>query len=249
MGFGAVNAKSLVGLITPSLRLANGTPLQASLKTLYLSVAFSNIWQFIISILYLAYNAVLTAMLVAEEWDSFGKTRKNLRVTAPEGHQRSSYFVSVPLKYGLPIQFLFAALHYTTSRSVFVVYLIRFFSNGEEDIEHRSATAGYSLVRTITLTFSCHFSALFLALALLLILILAGLLGNYRNGTPLASTSSAAISAACHRPSHDAQAFMFQVQWGVVSYNPRTHIGHCSFTTAKDVAGQHSRPVPGCLYR
>ncbi|KAI4173414.1 MAG: hypothetical protein LQ343_002946 [Gyalolechia ehrenbergii] len=140
MGFGAVHPKSLVGLIAPS----------ASPKTLYLSVSFSNIWQFIISLLYLAYNAVLTAMLVANEWDSFGKIQKNLRVTAPKGHQRSTYFVSVPLKYGLPILFAFGALHYTTSQSVFVVYLIRFFSNGEEDVEHRSATSGYSCIAIIT---------------------------------------------------------------------------------------------------
>ena len=79
---------------------------------LYLSVGFSNLWQFVISLLYLAHNAVLTAMLVANEWDRFGKTRKPLRVTEPQGHQRSTYFVSVPLRYGLPILVAIGALHY-----------------------------------------------------------------------------------------------------------------------------------------
>ncbi|KAL8663032.1 MAG: hypothetical protein Q9168_008159 [Polycauliona sp. 1 TL-2023] len=140
MGFGAVQAKSLVGLIKPS----------ASARALYFSVVFCNIWQLLISFLYVAYNAVLTEMLVANEWDAFGKTRKALRVTSPQGHQRSSYFVSVPLKFGLPVLVVFGAFHYTTSQSVFVVYLTRYLSNGVEDIEHRSATAGYSCIAIIT---------------------------------------------------------------------------------------------------
>ena len=115
-----------------------------------MSVGFSNLWQFVISLLYLAYNAVLTAMLVANEWDRFGKTRKPLRVTEPQGHQRSTYFVSVPLKYGLPILVVIGALHYTVSQSVFVVYLTRFFSDGREDIANRSATSGYSCVAIMT---------------------------------------------------------------------------------------------------
>ncbi|CAO1603804.1 hypothetical protein XANCAGTX0491_007383 [Xanthoria calcicola] len=230
MGFGAVHPKSLVGFITPS----------PSAKSLYLSVGFSNLWQFAISLLYLAYNGVLTAMLVANEWDEFGKTRKTLRLTSPQGIQRSSYFISVPLKYGLPVLVAFGALHYTISQSVFVVYLVRFLSNGEEDVGHRSATSGYSCFGSIT--------SLVLGFALVLLLILAGFLGKYKNGTPLASTCSAAISAACHRPSRDTQAHMFQLYWGAVSWNPQTHIGHCCFTTAKDVTGEQSRPVPGCLY-
>ena len=120
------------------------------MRQLYLSVAFSNLWQFVISLLYLAYNAVLTAMLVANEWDRFGKTRKPLRVTEPQGHQRSTYSISVPLRYGLPILVAIGALHYTVSQSVFVVSLTRFFSDGREDIANRSATSGYSCIAIMT---------------------------------------------------------------------------------------------------
>ena len=88
-------------------------------------------------------------MLVANEWDRFGKTRKPLRVTEPQGHQRSTYFVSVPLKHGLPAIIAFGALHYTISQSVFVVYLTRFFSNGVEDVANRSANSGYSCIAII----------------------------------------------------------------------------------------------------
>lgn len=89
-------------------------------------------------------------MLVANEWDRFGETRKSLRVTEPQGLQRSTYSASVPLKYGIPVIFSFGLLHYTISQSVFVVCLTRFFSNGMEDVANRSVTAGYSCIAIIT---------------------------------------------------------------------------------------------------
>ena len=61
---------------------------------------------------------------------------------------------------------------------------------------------------------------------------------------PVASTCSATISAACHPPlPEDEEAYMFPVQWGVVSQDAED-VGHCSFTTARDVAA----PVVGRLY-
>jgi hypothetical protein len=59
----------------------------------------------------------------------------------------------------------------------------------------------------------------------------------------MASTNSAVISAACHQPPGDHQAYMFPVKWGVVGQDKKG-IGHCSFTTARDVG----RPVEGNLY-
>lgn len=41
---------------------------------------------------------------------------------------------------------------------------------------------------------------------------------------------------------------MFQVQWGVVSLNRKTNVGHCAFTTAKDVTEDRNRPESGHLY-
>ena len=41
---------------------------------------------------------------------------------------------------------------------------------------------------------------------------------------------------------------MFQVQWGVVSEHPGTHVGHCAFTTAKDVTGDNNRPESDRFY-
>lgn len=58
---------------------------------------------------------------------------------------------------------------------------------------------------------------------------------------PLASTCSAAISAACHPSPDDIDAAVLPVQWGVVS--TKDGIGHCSFSS-KLVAP----PIPGQIY-
>jgi hypothetical protein len=79
-------------------------------------------------------------------------------------------------------------------------------------------------------------------------IIIAGLIGfglrTHASDIPLASTCSAAISAACHPPVGDSEAYLFPVQWGEVSTDDRG-IGHCSLTTARDVKA----PEIGKLYR
>ena len=74
-------------------------------------------------------------------------------------------------------------------------------------------------------------------------IILIALFSKYPKGIPMASTCSAAISAACHRPKEDKEAHFFPVEWGVVGYN-ENGVGHCSFTTDKNV----TRPRKGELY-
>jgi hypothetical protein len=66
------------------------------------NVMYANMWQVIVSFLYLAYSALLTCMLVGDEWSRFATHRKTLRVTHPRGIQRSTYFVSMPYKYSIP---------------------------------------------------------------------------------------------------------------------------------------------------
>lgn len=51
---------------------------------------------------------------------------------------------------------------------------------------------------------------------------------------PFASTCSAAISAACHRPKADNEAHLLPVQWGVVEPD-ETGLRRCAFTTSRHV--------------
>lgn len=108
------------------------------------NVLFANYWQMIISLLYLAYNALLTCQLVAEEWSGYGKERKTLRVSHPQGIQRSSYFISMPLKYGIPLMSANATLHWLVSQSIFLVSTSTYFPNDIEDTSNSYVTTGYS---------------------------------------------------------------------------------------------------------
>lgn len=51
---------------------------------------------------------------------------------------------------------------------------------------------------------------------------------------PFASTCSAAISAACHRPEADNDAHLLPVQWGVVGQD-ESGLQRCAFTTSRHV--------------
>ena len=70
------------------------------------------------------------------------------------------------------------------------------------------------------------------------ILVVLVLLGNaYRRHSsdmPLASTCSAAISAACHTPPEDEDAYLLPVQWGVVNSEGELPV-RCAFTTSRTV--------------
>jgi hypothetical protein len=107
-------------------------------------VLWANYWQIIISFLYLAYNALLTCQLVSEEWGGYASERKTLRVSHPLGIQRSSYFISMPMKYGIPLLGANATLHWLVSQSVFVVSTTTYFPGDVEDISQSFTTTGYS---------------------------------------------------------------------------------------------------------
>lgn len=193
-------------------------------------------------------------MLVADEWAGFSKDRKTLRVSAPAGIQRSSYILSVPLRYGLPATVLFAILHWLVSQSTFIVRVIRV--DWEGALTTGWTTAGYSFmpcilgnsypnVLMVTFMLTSSVAAVILFLLIVLCLVLLGFLKKYPGDAamPLASTCSAAISAACHQPEADKEAHLLPVQWGVVG-ETNDGIEYCSFTTWRDVVA----PTRGSEY-
>lgn len=50
-------------------------------------------------------------------------TRKGLRVTAPRGEQRSSYFLQLPYRWAVPLMIVSGALHWLMSQTIFPVRL------------------------------------------------------------------------------------------------------------------------------
>ena len=113
---------------------------------LYADIFLANLWQMIVSLLYLTLIALLGDLLVSEEWAGYHKTRKTLRVSFPEGIHRSSYFISIHFIYGAPLVISMAFFHWTVSQSVFVVRVISHYSVGSLDAGINITVAGYSPV-------------------------------------------------------------------------------------------------------
>ena len=101
-------------------------------------------WQVVISFLYFAFNALVTCMLVAEEWNGFAKDRKTLRVSRPEGIQRSTYFISLPFKYGLPLMAILTLMHWLISQSLILVSTTALYPTNVEDPDRSFSIVGYS---------------------------------------------------------------------------------------------------------
>jgi hypothetical protein len=211
LGFGAVDTKALI----------TGPGFPTNLVSL---VLIANLPQLILSFLYFAYNGMFTAMLLGYEWTSYASKRKGLRVSrVPSGLQRSTYFLQLPYRFGLPLVILSGTLHWLVSQSIFLVSVDVYSLNGV--FYYFSNTCGYSPIAM-------------LAVVLLAIFMVATVLGfgyvPYKSGMPLAGSCSLAISAACH-PDEDSKSETTNMseealQWGVVGTNA-DGIGHCAFSS------------------
>lgn len=221
MGYGTVTSESMM-----SWNVIQGGP-----GGLLLCILVANLPQIILSFLFLNYNGIFTCMLLADEWNGYAHKRKPLRVTSPNGAQRSTYRLQLPYKYGIPLLITSATLHWLVSQSLFLANVKYYDTNGHEDILNSRSTVGYSCIAIITV------------IILGAVVTLIGILHGFRRyqGMPLAGSCSAAISAACHRPEDDLDAPIKPVMWGVVS--SESGVGHCCFTSF-----EVSPPIPGELY-
>jgi hypothetical protein len=115
-------------------------------------VFFANMWQLLISLLATLLNAFFACFSVEAEWQSYaaqdkprkpsgntwmrklfgrynkvaqddGLQGKALRVTSPEGKQRSTYFLALPVRFAGPLMLAFLFLHWTLSQSMFLTVL------------------------------------------------------------------------------------------------------------------------------
>lgn len=198
---------------------------------LLLTVLLANSPQVLLSCLFLAYNSLFTCMLLADEWNTYARKRKPLRVTSPTGLQRSTYRLQLPYKYGIPLLVISGALHWVVSQSLFLAR-VAYFEGDQEESNASFSTVGYSCIAILT--------AIILGAIVVLLSILNGF-RRYKPGIPLVGSCSAAISAACHRPKEDSDAADKPVMWGVVS--TKDGIGHCCFTSF-----EVTPPVEGELY-
>ncbi len=221
LGVGAISRSTLLPMKLPSI---GGTNVIAS-------VLIANLPQPVLSFLYLFFNGIATSMLVADEWSDFAHERKPLRVSDPKPGQRSTYFLQLPYRYGVPLIVFSGILHWSVSQSIFMVRVQSFSKDGDLVDPAAISTCGYS-PSAITITMITGVClALFLSLLSL---------RRYKAGIPLVGSVSAAISAACHAGGDvDPTA---PLQWGVTSPEGE-EVGHCAFSD-KEVR----MPIEGRLY-
>lgn len=229
------------------------------------TVLLVNLPQLYLSIVYFAYNNLLTTMVLSVEYANHGVRRKPLRVSWPRGEQRSSYYLSLPYAYSIPLIAASALLHWLLSQSIFYVRIdVEGLAEGTGDV---ISTCGYS---PIALVFT-------IVVGSAMAVVLVGLgMRRYKSPIPLAGNCSTAISAACHPPDEDKGAALKPIMWGEVvidepsgksstdSGNPfagpsspggsttydsghdainTMEYGHCCFTSMEVVS-----PSPGKMY-
>lgn len=169
-------------------------------------VLLANLPQALVSIAYFLYNKILTKMLLTAEYNVYAKHCKPLRVSWPKGLQRSTYYLSLPYRYSLPLLVAHTALHWLISQSLFLVEVILYDSHGIPIPTARLVTCGFS---PIAIIFS-------IALFSVMICTFLGLgLKQFKTSIHLAGSRSIAISAACHPPPGGNDALK-PVMWGEI---------------------------------
>ncbi|PLB44451.1 hypothetical protein P170DRAFT_417088 [Aspergillus steynii IBT 23096] len=211
IGFGKFDGRNLIA--SPGIS-------QNTISLLLLA----NTPQVVLSILYFLYNSLLTTMAAAAEYNNYALQRKPLRVSWPKGHQRSTYYLSLPYRYSLPLLVTSAALHWLLSQSIFFVNVAAY------DV-HEKPVAGESIK-------GCGFAPLPMMVILLVsvlgaIALLVLSFRSFKSPMPLAVRRSASISAACHPPRDDCDSALKPVMWGEL-VSPDTG-RRCRTFTSKDV--------------
>ncbi|KAK1757299.1 hypothetical protein QBC47DRAFT_442112 [Echria macrotheca] len=209
------------GSLTPYTYLVINLP-RSDPAGLISNVLIANLPQLLLSFIYIIYNIMLSAFLVQLEFSRMYKVRKPLRVSEPTGIQRSSYFISLPLRYGIPLYASSGVMHWLLSQSLFLARITAFHPSGEVDALDSFSTCGYSPIAIII--------SMMLGIAFLAVVVGLGF-RRYDGVMRMVATNSRAISAACHVLEEDREdGYLLPVQWGVVSMTKG--VGKCTFTTA-----------------
>ncbi|KAI1470550.1 uncharacterized protein F4812DRAFT_269841 [Daldinia caldariorum] len=214
------------------------------------NVLVANLPQVLVSFIYLFFNSILTRQLVADEWTRFTlpEGKKPLRVTSPVGMQRSTYFLSLPLKYSVVLMICSILLHWFISQGIFVVQTSSFGpgTNSERHSELDVSARGYSALGVL------------LAITLGAVLVLALMINSFARkyegipaGFQLIGMNSSGISLMCQRPDGDSDAHLFPVRIGVVPERENDEAemqdiqeGRLVFSTAVDI----EQPKAGSWY-
>ncbi|KAH9230485.1 hypothetical protein K456DRAFT_55561 [Colletotrichum gloeosporioides 23] len=226
------------GALTPYTYLVLNLP-QRDPVGLITNVLLANLPQLVLSIVYIMYNTMLSTFLVQREFSRMynPEFRKPLRVSEPVGIQSSSYFVSLPLRYGIPLYASSGVIHWLISQSLFLARIRAISADGSDDEANSFSTCGYSPIAV--------FIAMLAGLVIIVFIVAIGF-RRYDGTMRMVSTNSLAISAACHVLEEDrASGYLLPVQWGAIQMTGGE--GKCAFTTA--AADTVKVPQQGLRYK
>ena len=157
---------------------------------------------------YLSFSRVVRSIMLSREYATYAYERRGLRVTDPRGAQRSTPWLSIPYRFAKPLTCIMVLLHWTISESIFVARVNMYDMYHQRKPSADIDTCGWSHPAIIV--------SLIIGGVLILGLLIMGL-RRYPMGIPLASSCSAAISAACHSSTGEANnAAQMAVMYGVL---------------------------------
>lgn len=195
LGFGSVASSTVIKLCGNASNCSGTIPM----------VLLANAPQVAVSIAYFFCNNMLTVMSLAVEFNGYAATRKPLRVSWPKGLQRSTYYLSLPYRYSIPLIISHTIIHWLVSESLFLVDVTLFDMAGNETSE-RLISCGHSPMAIIC-------TVILVSLLIFLVLILR--YKHFRTSMPLAGSCSEIISAACHPPPGGGDPLK-PVMWGEI---------------------------------
>ncbi|PYI36773.1 hypothetical protein BP00DRAFT_462468 [Aspergillus indologenus CBS 114.80] len=163
-----------------------------------------------LSVLYFLTNGAVTGMLLDAELQRYATRRRALRCSWPRGPQRSTYYLTLPYRYSIPLLAGSAALHWLVSQSFFFVY-VRQVDLAQRLISDELRGCAYSPLAI--------FITIWVGLAGMMVVVGLGF-RRFENRMPLAGGCSLVLSALCHPAAGDAGAAEKPVMWGEVSPDP-----------------------------
>jgi hypothetical protein len=247
LGLGTAHQSTLIPMSTDVVIIA--------VEIFFQRAILANMAQPFLSALVFIYTGLFTSMLQASEWSSYSIHRKGLRVsTRTKGDQRSTYILSLPLRFAVPLLALSILLHFLASQSLFLVaFQFDSLSLGGDGISGTNTVTGITTSDYFMLGYSP--AAIMLLLVVLMVMMVGALVLAWRrfaSGMPIAGSCSLVIAAACHvadgnsgmaiGPRQQKVRADLPLMWGVMGVNGNG-LEHCGFA-ATDVA----EPIDGRLY-
>lgn len=191
-------------------------------------VTIANTPQFITSLTYVYYNIILTKMVAEREWHRIGRVEKGssssyLRVSNPRGSQRSSYFLSLPYRYAIPLLIITTAEKWLASLGLFYLSLDLWDAEGNRMVADDSLVSDGSL-STLGYSSPAIFWLIILTAISWLGIVLLAIIRSYPVGKPLMGNCSGVIAAACHLSTADnvkqqdsgEDVAAGEISWGVI---------------------------------